>query len=128
MQYASRFFELGEARTGVYNLLVTHVCSVWQNNCLASGPENILHSLETHFKLITQACLFGPVHKKNLRSERLQACLYASKTKCPGWWCFYLHFSGQLRMLNYLSSLWKESALQTACPSGRLCFQFIPKI
>jgi len=71
VQYASRFFELGEARTGIYNLLVTHVCSVWQNDCLASEPENVLRSLETHMKLITQACLFGPVHKKNLRSGRL---------------------------------------------------------
>jgi len=71
IQYASEFFELGEARTGVYNLLVTHVCSMWQKRFLESGPEAVLHSLETHQELIMQACLFGPVHKKNLRLVRL---------------------------------------------------------
>ena len=60
IQYASEFFELGEARTGVYNLLVTHACSMWQKRFLESGPEAVLQSLETHQELIMQACLFGP--------------------------------------------------------------------
>lgn len=67
MQYAAEMFILGEARTGLYNLLVRHVCHVWMD-CFERSPEVATSSLIAHTELILQACLFGPVYKKNLRS------------------------------------------------------------
>ena len=90
---------LGEAKSGVFNVLVTHMLDTWMD-CLvdstqtchrhgdsyAAGslsssdeggsPEHpavalteaVVASMRAHTDLLLKAALFGPVHKKNIRS------------------------------------------------------------
>ncbi len=65
-QYSQEFSALGEVRTGVYNLLVNHLCSVWLSSS-KSHPSATLSSMQAHKGIILQACLFGPIYKRSLR-------------------------------------------------------------
>ena len=83
-QCAEDLLELGEAKSGVYSLLVEHVFGIWEG-ALASLPPAatpsgdsvptplpsssglLFQSLKDHSSMLMQMCLFGPVYKKNLR-------------------------------------------------------------
>lgn len=100
-QYAEKLFELGEAKSGVFNVLVTHVLDTWAEYLLdstetvcyggrtgrapdtttmtslamkasseaaASVAEAVITSMKAHSDLLIKSALFGPVHKKNIRS------------------------------------------------------------
>ena len=66
-QFARRYHKAGEARVGIYNLLVEHVCGVWWSAIGDGCLETVLSSLTANSELLLLACVFGPVHKKNLR-------------------------------------------------------------
>ena len=73
LQYAAAFCRLGESRTGLYNLLVSQACSMWSEN-FKTTPEVVVSSLKAQKELLLQACMFGPVYKKNLRSVHVSKC------------------------------------------------------
>ena len=80
---------LGEARSGIFNLLVRHVFDTWikyltgyscpriganilpsSSSVASPGLEevsSVVASMKAHNNLIIKASVFGPVHKKNIR-------------------------------------------------------------
>lgn len=135
MQYDAEFFTLGEARTGIYNLLVTHVCDNWML-ALSSSTSNseqieaMFSSLRANWRLLLQGCLFGPVHKKNLRLGLQLQCfcvlqfliivvIVSIVLSLQFFVCVHLSV-GLLKKLKFLLSLWETTVLRTDRGTGKL--------
>ena len=59
--------ELGEQKTGTFNVLVTHCCQIWLKAIVDNHSTSLQTSLICFSNLIKDALLFGPVYKRNLR-------------------------------------------------------------
>ena len=112
-QYIEELFVIGEAKSGVFNLLVTHMLDTWTNHLVdcthdhssdsssnetSQSPntttslsssieggspglrdlamtEAVIASMKALVDLLIKAVLFGPVHKKNIRSVCYIQCI-----------------------------------------------------
>ncbi|XP_032881793.1 probable methyltransferase TARBP1 isoform X1 [Amblyraja radiata] len=65
----SKLLNISQSKTGVFNVLITHCCQTWLSP--GSGTNNSLPnsfmSAEHHVDLFVEACLFGPVFRKDQR-------------------------------------------------------------
>ncbi|XP_067844711.1 probable methyltransferase TARBP1 isoform X2 [Heptranchias perlo] len=65
----NKLLEISQTKTGVFNVLVTHCCQTWLP--AVSTAEGFLQdsftSAENHVDLFVEACLFGPVFRKDQR-------------------------------------------------------------
>lgn len=73
-QYAGLLYEAGENRSGVFNVVVKHCYSVWREEPLSVLP---------YTSLLLDACLYGPVHKKDIRvTKEAAGCVEAWGEGC----------------------------------------------
>lgn len=68
--------ELGEQKTGTFNVLVTHCCQVWLKAIVDNHSTSLQTSLICFSNLIKDALLFGPVYKRNLRCNLVANSYY----------------------------------------------------
>ena len=62
----SEFQELGEQKTGTFNILVSYCCRTWLGIVNEHSP-GLQASLTCFSHFITDSLVFGPVYKRNLR-------------------------------------------------------------
>ncbi|XP_078085623.1 tRNA (guanosine(18)-2'-O)-methyltransferase TARBP1 isoform X2 [Mustelus asterias] len=68
-EITNKLLEMSQTKTGVFNVLITHCCQTWLPAvCTAKGfvPDSFA-SAENHVDLFVEACLFGPVFRKDQR-------------------------------------------------------------
>ncbi|XP_078413543.1 tRNA (guanosine(18)-2'-O)-methyltransferase TARBP1 isoform X1 [Cetorhinus maximus] len=68
-EITNKLLEISQTKTGVFNMLITHCCQTWLST--ASTAKDFLPdpfaSAENHVDLFVEACLFGPVFRKDQR-------------------------------------------------------------
>ncbi|XP_048457329.1 probable methyltransferase TARBP1 [Rhincodon typus] len=68
-EITDKLLEISQTKTGVFNVLITHCCQTWLP--AVSPVEGFLQdyfiSAENHMDLFLEACLFGPVFRKDQR-------------------------------------------------------------
>ncbi|XP_038671600.1 probable methyltransferase TARBP1 isoform X2 [Scyliorhinus canicula] len=65
----NKLLEMSQTKTGVFNVLITHCCHTWLPTVSAAKdflPDSFA-SAENHVDLFVEACLFGPVFRKDQR-------------------------------------------------------------
>ncbi|KAJ0066732.1 hypothetical protein NL108_002366, partial [Boleophthalmus pectinirostris] len=66
---ASELMELSQSKTGVFGLLIQHCCQIWlpsgQNS--ESQDYSIFASVFNHIEILTEACVYGPVFRRDQR-------------------------------------------------------------
>ncbi|XP_067901541.1 probable methyltransferase TARBP1 isoform X2 [Heterodontus francisci] len=64
-----RLLEISQTKTGVFNVLITHCCQTWLPAVYTakSFHQDSFTSAENHVDLFVEACLFGPVFRKDQR-------------------------------------------------------------
>ncbi|XP_072436500.1 probable methyltransferase TARBP1 isoform X1 [Chiloscyllium punctatum] len=68
-EITNKLLEISQTKTGVFNVLITHCCQTWLPAVSpADGfQEDYFTSAENHIGLFLEACLFGPVFRKDQR-------------------------------------------------------------
>ncbi|KAG5266487.1 hypothetical protein AALO_G00232640 [Alosa alosa] len=68
-QIGCELMELSEVKSGVFNTLISHCCHTWlpSNSGSAPGDDTCLSSTLTHLDILTEACLHGPVFRRDQR-------------------------------------------------------------
>uniref|UniRef100_A0A4W3K2G7 tRNA (guanosine(18)-2'-O)-methyltransferase TARBP1 n=1 Tax=Callorhinchus milii TaxID=7868 RepID=A0A4W3K2G7_CALMI len=68
-QILNQLFEISQTKIGVFNVLIAHCCQTWlpavsaSNTCL----QDSFAIAQNHIDLFVEACLFGPVFRKDQR-------------------------------------------------------------
>uniref|UniRef100_UPI00398EE39E probable methyltransferase TARBP1 isoform X2 n=1 Tax=Pristiophorus japonicus TaxID=55135 RepID=UPI00398EE39E len=65
----NKLLEISQTKTGVFNMLITHCCQMWLPTVsTAKGhQQDSFTCAENHVDLFVEACLFGPVFRKDQR-------------------------------------------------------------
>ncbi|XP_051869146.1 probable methyltransferase TARBP1 isoform X2 [Pristis pectinata] len=65
----SKLLKISETKTGVFNILISHCCQTWLPTGSAANDslQDSFTSAENHVDLFVEACLFGPVFRKDQR-------------------------------------------------------------
>ncbi|XP_069786930.1 probable methyltransferase TARBP1 isoform X2 [Narcine bancroftii] len=65
----SKLLKLSQTKTGVFNVLITHCCQTWlpAGSATTSSLQDSFKSAENHVDIFVEACLFGPVFRKDQR-------------------------------------------------------------
>ncbi|XP_067901542.1 probable methyltransferase TARBP1 isoform X3 [Heterodontus francisci] len=68
-EITDRLLEISQTKTGVFNVLITHCCQTWLPAVYTakSFHQDSFTSAENHVDLFVEACLFGPVFRKDQR-------------------------------------------------------------
>ncbi|XP_062502698.1 probable methyltransferase TARBP1 isoform X2 [Corticium candelabrum] len=61
---------LGESRLGVFNIFVAYCYQCWSQGLTRQDSQTVIDSIVTHLDLMQEGCLFGPLHKRGLKSIR----------------------------------------------------------
>ena len=68
VQLNDEIYELGESKSGYYNLLMEHCCEEWLEAARSSedtAAKRLSWSLSDYMDVIISACMFGPVGKRS---------------------------------------------------------------
>ncbi|XP_072122080.1 probable methyltransferase TARBP1 isoform X1 [Mobula birostris] len=65
----SKLLKISETKTGVFNVLITHCCQIWlpSGSATSDSHQDSFMSAENHVDLFVEACLFGPIFRKDQR-------------------------------------------------------------
>lgn len=61
--------ELSQSKSGVFGVLVQHCCQLWLPADGGSGDtaDTVFRSVFSHINIITEACVYGPVFRRDQR-------------------------------------------------------------
>uniref|UniRef100_A0AAY4CYJ9 tRNA (guanosine(18)-2'-O)-methyltransferase TARBP1 n=1 Tax=Denticeps clupeoides TaxID=299321 RepID=A0AAY4CYJ9_9TELE len=64
-----KLIELGQAKMGVFNVLIRQCCCIWlpSGSESESGADGHFSSAMSHLDILTEACLYGPVFRRDQR-------------------------------------------------------------
>uniref|UniRef100_A0A4W3JQ65 tRNA (guanosine(18)-2'-O)-methyltransferase TARBP1 n=1 Tax=Callorhinchus milii TaxID=7868 RepID=A0A4W3JQ65_CALMI len=74
----NQLFEISQTKIGVFNVLIAHCCQTWlpavsaSNTCL----QDSFAIAQNHIDLFVEACLFGPVFRKDQRQLSTYKLIY----------------------------------------------------
>lgn len=61
--------ELSQSKSGVFGVLLQHCCQVWLPTGRGSGDtaDAVFSSVFSHVNVLTEACVYGPVFRRDQR-------------------------------------------------------------
>lgn len=69
IQISSELMELSQTKSGVFGVLVEHCCHTWMPTDKGSSTmaEDVFSSVFSHINVLAEACVHGPVFRRDLR-------------------------------------------------------------
>uniref|UniRef100_A0A669E0X2 tRNA (guanosine(18)-2'-O)-methyltransferase TARBP1 n=1 Tax=Oreochromis niloticus TaxID=8128 RepID=A0A669E0X2_ORENI len=69
-QIARELMELSQSKSGVFGVLLQHCCQMWLPAGGGSGDQadTVFSSIFNHISIITEACVYGPVFRRDQRN------------------------------------------------------------
>lgn len=68
-QIAAELIELSQSKSGVLGVLLQHCCQTWLPTDRGSGDmaDTVFASVFSHINILTEACVYGPVFRRDQR-------------------------------------------------------------
>ncbi|XP_006011684.1 probable methyltransferase TARBP1 [Latimeria chalumnae] len=68
-EISRKIIEMSDTKTGMFNLLINHCCQLWMPTALKGEHhlEDHLTSARNYLEIFTEACIFGPVFRRDQR-------------------------------------------------------------
>ncbi len=68
-QIAAELMELSQSKSGVFGVLFQHCCQTWLPTERGSGDtaDTLFSSVFSHINILTEACVYGPVFRRDQR-------------------------------------------------------------
>uniref|UniRef100_A0A673BRI5 tRNA (guanosine(18)-2'-O)-methyltransferase TARBP1 n=1 Tax=Sphaeramia orbicularis TaxID=375764 RepID=A0A673BRI5_9TELE len=65
----TQLMELSDSKSGVFSMLIHHCCQMWMPTGQGSRNQtgSIFSSVFSHIKILTEACVYGPVFRRDQR-------------------------------------------------------------
>ncbi|XP_062864262.1 probable methyltransferase TARBP1 [Trichomycterus rosablanca] len=82
-QVKDELLELSRSKSGVFNVLIRHCCSTWYPPDPAGRTGEAFRSALRHADLLTEACVYGPVSRRDQRVlQEVETYVRNLETEC----------------------------------------------